>query len=74
MTPKDYEVIYKITVAQTVHFPSALNWNAEPVGELIRCKDCKFHYDDMPACKKRIGAWFDDDYCNGAVRAERIEE
>ena len=40
---------------------------------VIRCKDCKFHH-DRTQCKKRIGAWFDDDYCNGAVRAERKEE
>lgn len=38
--------------------------------KVIRCKDCKFHH-DRTQCKKRIGAWFDDDYCNGAVRAER---
>lgn len=43
MKPKDSEVIYKITVAQTVPFPSALNWSIEPIGELIRCKDCKFY-------------------------------
>lgn len=43
------------------------------MGELVRCKDCEFHY-DRTQCKKRIGAWFDDDYCNGAVRAERKEE
>lgn len=41
--------------------------------ELIRCKDCKFHH-DRTQCSKRIGAWFDDDYCNGAVRVERKEE
>lgn len=41
--------------------------------ELIRCKDCKFHH-DRTQCNKRIGAWFDDDYCNGAVRAERKEK
>lgn len=40
--------------------------------EVIRCKDCKFHH-DRTQCKKRIGAWFDDDYCNGAVRAERMD-
>ena len=40
---------------------------------LTRCKDCKFHH-DRTQCKKRIGAWFDDDYCNGAVRAERKED
>lgn len=44
--------------------------DAEPV---IRCKDCKFHH-DRTQCSKRIGAWFDDDYCNGAVNAERKEE
>ena len=44
--------------------------DAEPV---IRCRDCKFHC-DRTRCKKRIGAWFDDDYCNGAVMAERKEE
>ncbi len=41
MRPKVFEVIYKFTVAPTVPFPSALNWNAEPIGELTRCKDCK---------------------------------
>lgn len=45
----------------------------EIVSELIRCKDCKFHH-DRTQCSKRIGAWFDDDYCNGAVSAERKEE
>lgn len=40
---------------------------------VIRCKDCKFHH-DRTQCSKRIGAWFDDDYCNGAVSAERKEE
>ena len=42
MKPKEYEVIFKFTVASTVPFPSTLNWNAEPIGELIRCKDCKW--------------------------------
>ena len=47
MKPKDFEVIYKFTVAPTVPFPSALNWNAEPIGELIRCKDCgHWKYED----------------------------
>ena len=45
----------------------------EPIKELVRCKECKFHH-DRTQCKKRIGAWFDDDYCNGAVRAERRED
>ncbi len=40
---------------------------------VIRCKDCKFHH-DRTQCKKRIGSWFDDDYCNGAVRAERRKD
>ncbi len=42
MKPKEFEVIYKFTVAPTVPFPSALNWNAEPIGELTRCEDCKW--------------------------------
>lgn len=46
---------------------------AEDIVSVIRCKDCKFHH-DRTQCSKRIGAWFDDDYCNGAVRAERKEE
>lgn len=56
-----------------------LNWileHEEPTVDavpVIRCKDCKFHR-DRTQCNKRIGAWFDDDYCNGAVRAERKEE
>ena len=41
--------------------------------QVIRCRDCKFHY-NRTQCKKRIGAWFDDDYCNGAVRVERKVE
>lgn len=47
--------------------------DGELIGRLIRCKDCKFHH-DRTQCSKRIGAWFDDDYCNGAVNAERKEE
>ena len=54
MKPKDYEVIYKFTVAPTVPSPSALNWNAEPIGKLIRCKDCKYN----PRNSRR----FADDY------------
>ena len=46
MKPKEFEVIYKFTVTPTVPFPSALNWNAEPIGELIRCKDCKHRVSD----------------------------
>lgn len=42
MKPKEYEVIYKLTVDPTVPFPSTLNWNTERVGELIRCKDCRY--------------------------------
>lgn len=36
---------------------------------VIRCKDCKFHY-DRTRCEKRIGSWFYEDYCNGAVRMD----
>ena len=42
MKPKEFEVIYKFTVASTVPFPSTLNWNTEPIGELVRCKDCRW--------------------------------
>lgn len=51
MKPKEFEAIYKFTVAPTVPFPSALNWNTEPIGELIRCKDCKYSdtFSDMTA-------------------------
>ena len=52
MKPKDFEVIYKITIASAVPFPSALNWNAEAIGELIRCKDCKHCNREMA-----VGEW-----------------
>lgn len=73
MKPKDFEVIYKFTVASAVPFPSALNWNAEPIGELIRCKDCRWWRSNKKECIE----WYDspyapaDGYC---FRAERKEE
>lgn len=75
MKPKDYEVIYKFTVAPTVPFPSALNWSTEPIGELIRCKDCRWYaykYDGYHSECDLFKMCFDpDDYCS---RAERKEE
>ena len=80
MKPKDYEVIYKITVAPTVPFPSALNWNAEPIGELVRCKDCRwFDTKDISGTVEPIGyrcklvarLWREpDDFCKRAERKE----
>ncbi len=63
-------------IKDAVHVIETLCIDKEPTVyalPVIRCKDCKFHH-DRTQCKKRIGAWFDDDYCNGAVRAERKED
>ena len=72
MKPKDFEVIYKFTVAPTVPFPSALNWNTEPIGELIRCKDCKWF--GKAGCAVSIVDESDEpkenDYCSWAERKE----
>ena len=76
MKQKDFEVIYKFTVAPTAPFPSALNWSVESIGELIRCKDCK-HYTGR-WCAKYSKKQFDindickadDDFCSQAERKE----
>ena len=74
----EFKVIYKVTVAPTVPFPSALNWDAEPIGELILCKDCK-HYDGYYCHNKNWGDGHgnyappikkDDGYCDWAERKE----
>lgn len=54
MKQKEYEVIYKFTAVPTVPFTCALNWNAEPIGELIQCKDC-IYYDGYYCHNKRWG-------------------
>lgn len=43
----------------------------EPVKELIRCKDCFYHF--IQKCdKNRYGTWWsDDDYCSKAKRKEK---
>ena len=71
MKPKEFEVIYKFTVAPTEPFPSALNWNAELIGELIRCKDCK-HYAGGTACFSTDAMFTanEDGYCSWAERKE----
>ena len=75
MKPKDFEVIYKFKAAPTVPFPSALNWSVEAIGELIRCKDCRWYayeYDGYHSECDLFKMCFDqDDYCS---RAERKEE
>lgn len=77
MKPKDFEVIYKFTVASTVPFPNTLNWNAEPIGELIRCKDCKHArkcYGDVVWASKGGGYIYNplgsDGFCSIAERKE----
>ncbi len=80
MKPKDYEVIYKVTVTSTVPSPSALNWNVEPIGELIWCKDCRwFDTKDISGTVEPIGyrcklvarLWREpDDFCKRAERKE----
>lgn len=42
-----------------------------PSGELIQCKDCKFHryQDGIPYCiQNRSWGWDNDDYCSRAER------
>lgn len=78
MKPKDFEIIYKLTVVPTVPFPSASDWNIEAVGVLIRCKDCKY-YDGYYCHNKYWGDGYgsypppikeDDGYCDWAERKE----
>ena len=81
LKPEEYEVIYKFTVAPTVPFQSESIWNAEPVGELIRCKDCirngtpdcamEYHYMDSDWRFNDYSWNNENDYCS---RAERKEE
>lgn len=73
MKPKEYEVIYKFTVTPTAPFPSALNLNAEPIGGLIRCKDCKhWQCDDNETYCDELGIFGTDmsSYCSFAERKE----
>ncbi len=67
------EYIYEIESHEDNESEIFIGWIRNHSQELIRCKDCKFHH-ERTRCKKRIGAWFDEDFCNGAVRAERKEE
>ena len=69
MKPEPFEVIVEFTPQST---KTGITYEMHQKSSLIRCNDCKFHC-DRTRCKKRIGAWFDDDYCNGAVMAERKE-
>ena len=39
----------------------------------IFCNDCKHHHDGTQ-CYKRIGIWFNDDYCSGAERKETQDD
>lgn len=54
-------------------------WACEEVGELIRCKDCKYWQDNNNGylhedCKWRFDETPDkDDYCSGGERKEETE-
>lgn len=73
MKPKEFEVIYKFTVAPTVPFPSTLNWNTEPIGELIRCKDCKYYEEQdetIGTCLLTVSGAHIKGYCAWAERKD----
>ena len=38
----------------------------------ILCKDCKYHKGTQ--CDKKIGIWFNDDYCSSAERKETQDD
>lgn len=46
-------------------------WN-DNHGELIRCKECKWHKPkypgERPTCLIYLGDWHDDDYCSRAEK------
>ncbi len=70
MKPKVFEVIYRFTVTPSAPVPSILNWNTEPIDELIRCKDCKYNpktsYTGCPMAS--ISGRTEGDYCSWADR------
>lgn len=58
-------------VRETV-FPGAVKH--EVIGELVRCKDCKYHDDEEPGavyCPDRVGGWVSEDFfCADGRRRE----
>lgn len=46
----------------------------EVVGELVRCKDCKWHELEQPGmvyCPATVGGWVEDDwFCKGGERKD----
>jgi len=57
-------------------FPGAVK--QEIVGELVRCKDCRFHEDEMPGmvyCPATVGGWVEDDwFCKGGERKDDADK
>lgn len=47
---------------------------AEVVGEVVRCKGCKYHEDEVPSmvwCPNIVGNWVNDDwFCADGERKE----
>lgn len=46
----------------------------EIVGELVRCKDCRWHENEQPSmvyCPAVVGGWVDNDwFCKGGERKD----
>lgn len=42
----------------------------EVIGELVRCKDCKYHHyqNGIPYCDRYYWGWKDDDFCSSGER------
>ena len=59
-------------IVRETGYPGAIK--QEIVGELVRCKDCRWHEREQPGmvyCPCIVGNWVEDDwFCAGAERRE----
>lgn len=59
-------------IVREVWYPGAVK--QECVGEIVRCKDCRWHEREQPGmvyCPNTVGNWVEDDwYCKGGERRE----
>lgn len=56
-------------IVEKHHTSGGWTW-AEPKGELIRCRDCRFYSKDTLHCDTNAGKWFVSDYCSYAEGKE----
>lgn len=64
--------VYRVTILDVMHFVD--DTPTADVVEVVRCKDCKYHEQDLPGmvyCPETVGGWVDNDwFCKGGERRE----